>query len=222
MDFHEHANLFPLLTPLEASTLTDDIKANGLVHPIVLHEGKVLDGRNRYLSCSQLGIKFDTVNFQGKDTLSFVLSENLHRRHLTESQRASVAGKIANMRQGDRTDLEPYANLHKVSRAAAAKMLNVSVRSVSDAVKVQKKATPEVVTAVDDGYMSVSHAAKVADLSPQKQRVIVKEIEKDPTAHVSHNSGDNEWYTPKEYIASASIMLATLKEVLNGGMDKTP
>jgi hypothetical protein len=60
-----------------------------------------------------------------------VISLNLHGRHLSESQRAMVAAKLANMRQGERTDLEPSANWQKVSIRRAAEILNVSERSVA-------------------------------------------------------------------------------------------
>ena len=38
-----------------------------------------------------------------------------------------IGAKIANISQGERTDIEPFANLQKVSQPQAAKMLNVSV-----------------------------------------------------------------------------------------------
>jgi hypothetical protein len=69
-----------------------------------------------------------------------------------ESQRAWVAAKIENMRQGERTDLEPSANLHKVDRKAAATMLNVSERSVASAAVVRDKATPEPQAAVEQDH----------------------------------------------------------------------
>jgi hypothetical protein len=47
-----------------------------------------------------------------------------------ENNRAMVAARIANMRQGARTDLQPSANLPEVSRPQAAAMLNVSERTV--------------------------------------------------------------------------------------------
>lgn len=52
------------------------------------------------------------------------------RRHLNETQRAGVAAKLANMRQGERTDLEPSANLPKVSQSEAADLLNVGERTI--------------------------------------------------------------------------------------------
>jgi hypothetical protein len=106
--------------------------------------------------------------------LAWVLSKNLTRRHLNESQRAMVAAKLANMRQGERTDLEPSANLQKVNQKSAAGMLNVSERIVADAAKVRDKAAPELRAAVEQGYLAVSVAASATKLSADDQREIAK------------------------------------------------
>lgn len=90
------------------------------------------------------------------DAVGFVISLNLHRRHLTESQRATVAAKLANMAQGERTDIEPSANLQKVSQADAAKLLNVSTRSVAAAAKVIHDGDEDLVHAVERGEVAVS------------------------------------------------------------------
>ena len=92
--------------------------------------------------------------------MAFVVSLNLHRRHLTESQRASVAAKLANMTVGGKeTNSANLQNCAQVSQSDAAKMLNVSTRSVSDAAKVIHNAAPELVKAMDEGRASVSAAA---------------------------------------------------------------
>ena len=70
-------------------------------------------------------------DYDGFDAVGFVISLNLHRRHLSESQRAAVAAKLANLAEGARTDIEPSANLQKVSQADGTKLLNVSARSVA-------------------------------------------------------------------------------------------
>jgi hypothetical protein len=44
-EFHRYANLFPLMEGPEFAELVEDIRANGLHEPIMLHEGKILDGR---------------------------------------------------------------------------------------------------------------------------------------------------------------------------------
>lgn len=111
----------------------------------------------------------ESVEFAGADPLAFVVSLNLHRRHLSESQRAIVAGKLANLTHGgDRRSeqapnlgLEPPATL-KVTAQKAAEMLNVGRGTVEAARAVQRAAAPEIVKAVETGRVAVSAAAQVA------------------------------------------------------------
>jgi ParB-like chromosome segregation protein Spo0J len=178
MENHELANIFPMLGAEELAELCADIKKNGLTEPITLYEGKVLDGRNRVTACTTLKIKPKTVEYTGNDPLAFVLSKNLHRRHLTTSQRAMIADDLANMRQGERTDMEPCRNSGKVNQSEAAKKLNVSRDSVQQAHKVRTKAVPEVAEAVESGKMPVSVAAKLADAPPEEQREAIARAER--------------------------------------------
>jgi ParB-like nuclease domain len=101
-EFHPIANIFPLMEGQEFKALVDDIKANGLREPVVIYEGKVIDGRNRYKACKELNLPTPTTKpYDGGDPLGFVLSANLHRRHLNESQRAVVAAKLVTTKLGD-------------------------------------------------------------------------------------------------------------------------
>ena len=131
-EFHPLADLFPMLEGDELQALADDIKEHGQRVPIVLHERKILDGRNRYRACQMAEIEPELVDYDGTDALSFVVSLNWKRRHLSIGQRAMVAASIANMRQGERTDVEPSATLRKVSQTDAADLVNVSPRSVME------------------------------------------------------------------------------------------
>jgi hypothetical protein len=87
-----------------------------------------------------------------------------------------VAAKIEHMRQGERTDIEPSANLHKVARADAARQVNVSVRSVASAAAVRDKALPAIREAVEQGKMSVSEAAVAARLDYGRQERIAESV----------------------------------------------
>lgn len=175
--WHDYANLFPMLDASGQDALRADIQRHGVREPVVLFQGRILDGRNRYMAARDLGLDFPVVDFDGTEAeaLAYVLSTNLHRRHLTESQRAAVAAKLANMRQGERTDLQHSANLLKVSQAEAADMLNVSERSVTTAKKVIEQGTPELIAAVEQGEVSVSAAAVVSELPPEEQAATVSE-----------------------------------------------
>jgi hypothetical protein len=101
--FHPHADIFPMMTPQEQMGLADDIRAHGLRNKIVVHEGAILDGRNRYQACLMAGVDpaFDEFDDSGADALNFVMSLNMHRRHLTDGERATAAAKLANIRFGD-------------------------------------------------------------------------------------------------------------------------
>src|SRR5665213_3001689 len=88
---HELASLFPSMSHEEFASLVKNIKEYGQRVPIVLYEDKILDGRNRYRGCRELGIepKFETYN--GKEPANYVLSMNFERRDLNSSQKAVIA-----------------------------------------------------------------------------------------------------------------------------------
>ena len=111
--------------------------------------------------------------YEGDDPLGFVVSLNLRRRHLSELQRAMITAGLATMRQGERTDLKPSADLQKVAQADAAALLNISPRTVASAAKVRSSGAPELVQAVEVGAVSVSAVADVATLSQEEQRQVV-------------------------------------------------
>lgn len=176
-EFHPLANIFPLIEGQAYQDLMADVMKYGVREPIWLYEGKVLDGRNRLRAAEAMGAKYDTRIYEGDDPAGFVISLNLHRRHLTESQRAAVAAKLANLKVGDNQHKAGPANLpdHSISQAQAAEMLNVSERSVRAAAKVLHDGDEELVHAVERGDVAVSAAAKVAERPKEEQREIVQQ-----------------------------------------------
>jgi ParB-like chromosome segregation protein Spo0J len=169
MEFHSLANLFPPLEDKELDELAADIRENGLREPIVTFEGKILDGRNRYLACQRARIEPRFEKYTGSNPLALVLSLNLKRRHLDESQRAMVAATIATLRLGT----NQHAQICAPSQEAAGDMLNVSRRTVQYAREVLDEGVQELVAKVDRGEVSVSAASDVAKLPKEQQREIV-------------------------------------------------
>jgi site-specific DNA-methyltransferase (adenine-specific) len=92
MPIHLVANMFPLMSEEEYRAHLADIRANGLIDPIWTWEGQIVDGRNRYRACLESGVapRFREWNGEGSLVL-FVVSLNLHRRHLSSGQRAMIA-----------------------------------------------------------------------------------------------------------------------------------
>jgi ParB-like chromosome segregation protein Spo0J len=94
LEFHPLSNTFPMMPEDELAEMIADIRKNGLQQPIVLFEGQILDGRNRYLAGLKAGVALRTAEYEGSDPMAFVVSANLHRRHLTQAQKKEVIEKL--------------------------------------------------------------------------------------------------------------------------------
>ena len=162
---HPAADAFPLMSPSELQELADDIKANGLACAIMRDkDGTILDGRNRLAACEIAGVEPRFEKYSGDNPVGFIISANLRRRHLSESQRALVASKLATLSHGGDRRSDQAANLQlEIPKASvAAAMLNVSERSLASAAVVRKHGSPELIRKVEAGEISVSAAAKQA------------------------------------------------------------
>jgi hypothetical protein len=155
---HPLADIFPLMEGEEFDALVQDIKDNWLREPITLYEGAILDGRNRYRAVIKAGFqhRLKDENFRtypGSDPLGLVVSANLHRRHLTESQRALIAARIVTTKLGDNQFNKPG-----ITNKQAATMLGVSEATVKMAKDVVQKATPEIKEKVAEGRTAIGRS----------------------------------------------------------------
>lgn len=92
MEFHPAANIFPMMTGDDYRALVESISRNGYdsAFPILTFEGMILDGRNRYTACLELGIEPAYQEWRGDDPWEFVWLANSERRHLTQIQKALI------------------------------------------------------------------------------------------------------------------------------------
>lgn len=171
MDFHEVASIFPLMTDAEYADLTADIAEHGLREPVWTWQGKIVDGRNRYRACVDLGIEPQYREWDGNGSLvAFVVSLNLKRRHLTKSQEAAVAVSIKEQLQkenpqGTRNDLTGgnISTSSEKNRDVAGETLGVSGRYVDEAEKI-KDTDPTLFGMVRDGALTLPEAKQMAAL----------------------------------------------------------
>lgn len=184
---HPAAAIFPMLPLNELETLANDVRQHGLLQPITLHEGAILDGRNRLRACAIAGVQptFAEWNGQGESPTAWVLAVNVRRRHLNETQRAVVAAKaqplmeaearalLRRARSQDVPDLAKAAR--KRSRAAVAATANVSNGLVGYARRVLKHGSPELVSALEGGQVRAWAAAALTVLDHQRQAELVAE-----------------------------------------------
>lgn len=170
MKFHPFAEVFPLLPKAELDELVADIETYGQREPIWIYQGKVLDGRNRFLACQQVKVQIRKREFRGTDAeaLALVVSANIRRRQLTASQLAMAAARIATLSVGGNQHSEG------VSIETGSKLVGASKASAKRARKVVDKGSKQLQQAVDSGQIPVSRAASVVDLPKPEQLAAAK------------------------------------------------
>jgi ParB-like chromosome segregation protein Spo0J len=120
LKFHPLSDLFPLLEGEEFDALVADIKANGLIEPIVMLDGMILDGRHRYRACLAAGVEPRFTDYRGDNPTTYVISVNIHRRHLAAEDKRDLLVKLvaAQPQKSDRAIArEAKVDHHQVSRA---------------------------------------------------------------------------------------------------------
>jgi len=227
MKAHRLARYFPILEGEEFALLVKDIEEHGQLEPIVMVQGEILDGVNRYRACEQLGIDSIVEEYRGADPLSYVISLNIRRRHMDTSQRAMLAtemlpefeksiaegkeerkdssGQFTPLRSKDRSG---YDREKESARGKAAKEFGVSGPTIQRAKRI-KEAAPEKVDAIIRGEEKVTtvdaeiRKAKGAELAAKdKDRADEKERHLRP-----------EWV--KRYLEANKVYKNELRRAIN-------
>jgi ParB-like chromosome segregation protein Spo0J len=102
LEAHDFSKMFPPISEEDFGKLVADIKANGLHQRIVRYQGKILDGNNRYRACLLAGIEPTFADFTGidADAAAYVISANIHRRHLSPDQRRDIIAAMLKANPG--------------------------------------------------------------------------------------------------------------------------
>jgi len=115
-NWHPLADPFPILRGKALAGMAENIGEVGLLTPILLFEGKVLDGRNRARACRKAGVALLIEEAQTTDPVGLLISLNVNRRHLNEMQRAAVVGLIGLEEMTWTYELAVSIALHMVMR----------------------------------------------------------------------------------------------------------
>jgi hypothetical protein len=207
---HPACSLFPEMSDGDYANLRDDIKARGLIDPITVHAGYIVDGRHRNRACDELGIEARTVPWvDDGDLVGWVCAKNLSRRHLTPSQRANIAVELVPLYAQQAASREKAGTLAPTgarvkSAKMAAKAVGSTERSVERAQKVAKEA-PEKRDAIAEGTLTLRAAEReiaaakappepepdspFKDLTHQRLMLAVRQLQADVKAAVASPIG---------------------------------
>ena len=165
--------------------LVEDIRSKGLIEPITLHEDKILDGRNRLFACAEIGLEpvFEEWRSEKITPFEWVLSRNIKRRQLTASQRAGLAARLLKHSKLYGSNLDLIYTDYKERKAVAASWVGASITYMMEALQLSEQELDSLISGKEE----------IANI---KQRY-TKSI----------NTGENEWYTPQEYLSAAKDVL---------------
>lgn len=229
----EFKGLIPPLTSDERQGLEKSLLAEGCRDALVLWGDTLIDGHNRFEICTRNNIPFKTVQKEFADrgsAIEWIILNQFGRRNLPSHERARLALRLKPM-IADRAKENILATQNNDNSAAfqksekqvntakeLAKIAGVSHDTIAKVEKIEKSAPEPIIEASRKGEISVNAAYQVTKLEPEQQEEItqrieqgeqpqkvVQEVQKRP--HVAFNSGNNEWYTPKEIIDAARLTM---------------
>ena len=187
MQLHSLCTIFPKLDETAFEALKADIQANGQRNPIMVKDGEVIDGQNRLRACEELNVAPWMQEYQGDDLVEFVLAQNLHRRHLTAGQSATIvalaqdwslahpSGKLSKFNKINELDektnvaILPTKGKPVDTQSDRAEKSGASKRTQGSADKLVKE-NPELAKKVATGEISLNQAIK--EIEPEKEQSV--------------------------------------------------
>lgn len=190
IELHPLCTYFPRMSDAEFISLKENIQANGQLHPIYTLDGMILDGGNRYRALCELGIEPVIREYSGSNPTQFILSSNLHRRHLTQGQSAAVISASQSWVKAQPADSPQVQGVAQLDSATArAKQSGVGHRTQQLADKLVKEAPAELIKEVIDGKKSLNKAIKEISppkpVAPKPEPLVVQEAEDDQNDQLS-------------------------------------
>jgi hypothetical protein len=201
LEVHPLAESFPVMDNFTYRCLKASIQADGLLHPLWIYEGKLLDGHNRKEACEELGIVLKDTDFRvftgtPDEALRHVVRLNVTtRRQITFTQRIAIASDLANIGHGgDRSKLHTLG-LAAITMERAGDMCGVSTSSISEFRKIKDE---QLISSMRAGSLSVWEAkALVAKAEVEQAKAAAREAqrilrEKKKAAPGSTNGGGGD------------------------------
>lgn len=207
---HPAANLLPMASEVDLTSLVNDVSAHGLAEPIILEQGTdlLIDGRNRVIACSIAQIE-PTISRTIIDPWSVSISRNLARRNLTTGQRAMVGESLKEHYQEEAKDrMEEGGRSGNValpsqgqSRDKIAEVVGVGSKAIDKACFIVDEST-DIADKVRSNEVTLETGYKAARKQKSERERIEKPpaVEKETTLVVTTDGTTYEVNLPKKVV----------------------
>lgn len=206
--------LIPPLSPDEREELEQSILEHGCRDAILTWNGWIIDGHNRFEICEGNGIEYRTQEMEFNDESAvkiWMIRNQFGRRNLDAYTRAKLAIELkglfaAKAKENQVLSGEKYGKgcqnsdnpINQIdTKKELARIAGTSHDTIAKVERIERDAPPEIKEALRAQEISIN-AAYIQTTQPTK------------AAHVANNSGENEWYTPKEYIDAARLAMGSI------------
>lgn len=206
---HPAAAMFPLMTGQAFKELVEDIRKNGQLDPVYVHEGMIVDGRNRYRAAVAAGRKPKTkplpLDLDAEDAptiAAWIVSKNLQRRHLTTGQRAMLAAKLA---EEEAKEIKAREAARKAAqpRGADGRLTETGAEKPSTADRHAREATERAGKEVGVSGRAVARAQRVRKEAPD----LATKVE---TGEMSLNAAEGQVKGPESVVSQADKLITSL------------
>jgi N6-adenosine-specific RNA methylase IME4 len=184
--------LIPALTTEEYKQLEANILSEGIRDPLVIWNGYLVDGHNRYAIACEHDLDYKTVNKDFKDSTAvkeWMILNQFGRRNLSNYQRSVLAlqlEEVFSAKAKENQKLSEGKGIQKseylkgpevVTIKEVAKVANVSHDSIAKVKKIEAVATPEVKAQLSTGELSINQAYQEIKKEEKKEIQIEKKKE---------------------------------------------
>ena len=210
---------FPPLSPAQYSRLLASIIAHGLIHPIVIWRGQVIDGLHRLKACLEAGVepRYEVLH-DDADPFQYLAGVNVPHRDMTQNDKARLAYDMSQYSKPGRpraTD-ENSAHVRNLTQGEAAELVGVSKRLVSDASRVLSEdstAVPALQEAVRERLVGCRDAAMVVD-QPREVQIRGMELMAQTEVRTIKRAVEREIALAEEAAALADILARPQDETI--------
>jgi DNA modification methylase/ParB-like chromosome segregation protein Spo0J len=184
--------LIPALTGEEYKQLEANILSEGIRDPLVVWNGYLVDGHNRYAIANKYSLEYKTVSKEFKDgneAKLWMILNQFGRRNLNSYQRGELALELESVfsERAKQSQIEGGKNkvVQKSEQAPMerkvitqlAKIANVSHDTIAKVKVIQAIATPEVKAQLSTGVISINQAYQEIKKEEKEQLKTQKAIE---------------------------------------------
>ena len=181
MQRHPLSAVWPDLNLTDHAALEKSIAERGVLFPITIHEGQVLDGWHRHQIAQSLGLDCPTEQLpEGEDPIAFVMAQNQHRRHMKPGQWAAVLAQLEALPQG-----RPRSDRQIATAEELAEENPVSRRTIQTVRAIHRDA-PDLVEPIKQGVITPHDAAQIADQEPAVRQEAVARVQRGENKTAAH------------------------------------